>query len=179
MEVIECIRRDRATRSFTDEPVTQQTVTKLIDAARRAGSGKNRQPWSFIAVQDRDRLDDLATFGQYTTPLTRAPLAIVVLVKNRDPNGPRLGDAMDCGRAFQNLKLAVTAHGLGGVPQTVDSESAGELLNVPDDLTVLIALAIGHPAGPDDTIEGVPKSDVLESPARKPVSELLHWEQYS
>jgi len=78
MEVSECIRQDRATRAFNDEPVSENEIISVIELARQSGSGKNRQPWSFIIVQDRDRLDELAAFGEYTTPLRRAPVGIVL-----------------------------------------------------------------------------------------------------
>ena len=178
MDLRECIRRDRATRAYTDDSVSRETIEELLDVARRAGSGKNRQPWSFLVVRDPDRLETLASFGRYTTPLERAPVGIVLLVENRGDERPLSQDIFDCGRAFQNLKLAATEAGLGSVPQAVDTEEAGEFLEVPDGKTILIVLAVGHPAEPDDTIEGEPKADVLEDTGRRPLEELVHWETH-
>jgi nitroreductase len=80
VELVEAVRRDRATREFADRSVDRSTVEALVDAARRAGSGHNRQPWTFVAVTDPDRRDELAEFGSYTTPLRNAPLGIVMAV---------------------------------------------------------------------------------------------------
>lgn len=178
MEFEACVRRDRATRAFRDEPVSEEIIEGVLDVARQAGSGKNRQPWSFVVVRDRDRLDTLASFGRYTTPLERAPVGIVLLVTNRGDGQPRPQDVLDCGRALQNLSLAVTDVGLGSVPQAVDANDAAALLEVPNEKTVLLILAVGYPDEADDTIEGEPKEAVLESMDRQPLSELVHWETH-
>jgi nitroreductase len=178
MEFLDCIDRDRATRAFTDDPVSEADIRAVLDVARRSGSGKNTQPWSFVVVRDRDRLDDLAALGEYTTPLRRAPVGIVVVVDNHGNQRPLESAIFDCGRAFQNMKLAATDRGLGSVPQSVDRERAGELLDVPDTGSVILALALGHPADADDTIEGRDKEEVLAGMGRTALDELVHWETY-
>lgn len=181
MDAITCIRRARATRDFADEPVVDDDVRKLVDSARRAGSGHNRQPWTFVAVRERDRLDDLASFGNYTTPLRRAPLGIVLAIDEHDTPIKHEHNVFDAGRAAQNLTLAATELELGIVPQGIHEKSeAAELLGLPDGKRVLIAFAVGHPAAdPDETIEGIDKTEELDSMGRKAVDEVLHWETYA
>lgn len=178
MDLLECVNRDCATREFTDEPVSDEAIEAVIDVGRRAGSGKNRQPWSFIVVRDRDRLDELASLGNYTTPLRRAPVGIVMLVDDRESARSRQAAVFDCGRAFQNMKLAATNAGLGSVPQSVDSERAGDLLDVPETKRVRIVLALGHPGESDGTIEGRDRAEVLAETGRASLDDLVHWETY-
>lgn len=180
MELTECIRRDRATREFADRQVDHPTVERLVDHARRAGSGHNRQPWTFVAVSDPDRRRELADFGSYTTPLRNAPLGIVVAVDESDSRYRHEHNVFDCGRAAQNLMLAATVEGLGTVPQGFgDREGAHEFLGLPGDKRVLMGFAVGHPAEEESgTIEGVAKEDELHHSGRKPVDDLLHWERY-
>jgi nitroreductase len=90
----------------------------------------------------------------------------------------QLSSAFDCGRAFQNMKLAATDRGLGSVPQSIDNEQAKEVLNIPDTKRVVIALAVGHPAEHDDTIEGKEKERVLASMTRNSLDDLIHWERH-
>ncbi len=52
MELTEVMRTTPATREFTDEPVDDETVAGLLDSARFAPSGGNRQPWRVIVVRD-------------------------------------------------------------------------------------------------------------------------------
>jgi nitroreductase len=121
----------------------------------------------------------LSSFGEYTTPLKRAPAGIVILMDEREEKEGRNHDIFDCGRAFQNMKLAATNMGLGSVPQGIDREQAKKFLNLPDTKSVLIALALGHPANPEGTIEGQNKEEVLEEMGRGSLDELIHWEKHS
>ena len=50
--VFETIYNCRAIRYFTSDPVPDELVTKLLDAAIRAPSGSNRQAWHFVVVTD-------------------------------------------------------------------------------------------------------------------------------
>jgi len=54
MEVYECIKKRRSVRWFKDEPVPDELVEKILDAARLAPSAGNRQEWAFIVVKDRE-----------------------------------------------------------------------------------------------------------------------------
>lgn len=62
MDLRDAIRTTGAVREFTDEPVDDQTVTAVLDDARFAPSGGNRQPWKVAIVRDpavRRQLADL------------------------------------------------------------------------------------------------------------------------
>lgn len=181
MEFLDCVGRARATRSFSDEPVATDDIEFLVEVARMAGSGKNRQPWTFVAVRDAERRETLSSLGDYASPLSEAPVGIVVLTQVRPDDDADLNfDEFDCGRATQNLVLAAAMRGLGTVPQSIrDRAAARELLAVPDDKEVFIAIAVGWPADdPDDVIEGRDKEQVLLETGRRPLDEVLHWERH-
>ena len=52
MEIISTLRTTGATRTFTDDPVPDAAVHQLLDDARFAPSGGNRQPWRVAVVKD-------------------------------------------------------------------------------------------------------------------------------
>ena len=54
-EFFDVVRRQRAHRDFSDEPVSDADVARLLEAATYAPSAENRQPWEFIVVRDADR----------------------------------------------------------------------------------------------------------------------------
>lgn len=180
MDILETIRSAKACRSFRNEPITQDDVKFLVTYARHAGSGHNRQPWTFIALEDKDRIDTLASFGDYTSPLQAAPVGLVIVVDRAEIDRRDEHNVLDCGRAAQNLQLAATHRGLGICPQGISNRTeAATLLNVPDEKRVLIGFAVGYPSSdPDDTIEGVSKAEELESLGRNPVDEHLFWESH-
>jgi nitroreductase len=60
------IQDRRSIRDYTDEPVSDQDLDMILEAARQAPSGENAQPWRFIIVKDvetRKRLGALAGGG--------------------------------------------------------------------------------------------------------------------
>lgn len=181
MDIAAAMRADRATRAFADTPVAEDTLVELVDLARSAGSGHNRQPWSVILLRDRDRLARLAEFGDYTTPLRKAPAGIVLLIDTAESTTRDRHNVFDGGRFAQNLMLAATAQGLGTCPQAFQERAAAaDYLAVPANKQILIGIAIGHPAEtPATSIEGVPKEEELHHPGRQPPEALIHWEEYS
>jgi nitroreductase len=60
VDLIEGLRTNPAAREFTDEPVSDEVVAELLDVARFAPSGGNRQPWHVAIVKDRTLRQQLA-----------------------------------------------------------------------------------------------------------------------
>ncbi len=61
-EFLELVKARRSTRAFTAEPVTDEVVQEIIEAARWAPSGANSQPWEFVVVRDQEMKHRLAGF---------------------------------------------------------------------------------------------------------------------
>jgi len=64
MDLVEALRTTGSVRSFTDEQVDDATVVQLLDIARHAPSGGNRQGWRVALVKDRDARRSLAAMMQ-------------------------------------------------------------------------------------------------------------------
>jgi nitroreductase len=89
MDLLEAMRTTPATREFADEPISDATLYRLLDSARFAPSGGNRQGWHVIAVRDREkrrRLRELVQTGfrEYVAHLEQG------LVPFAAPEGGRL-----------------------------------------------------------------------------------------
>ena len=54
MNVYEAIRSKRSIRHFSDRSISDEDLTRILNAGRLAGSSKNSQPWRFIVLRDRD-----------------------------------------------------------------------------------------------------------------------------
>lgn len=68
MDLIETLRTTGAVREFTAEPVPDDVLARVLDTARFAPSGGNRQGWRVVVVRDADRrrrLRDLYLDGWY------------------------------------------------------------------------------------------------------------------
>jgi nitroreductase len=153
----------RAIRQFTDEPVSEADLDRLVEALRWTGSSKNRQNWSWVVVTDPAQQERLAGCGDFTTPIAAAPVTIALV---QEPEGYEF----DTGRLAQNLMLAADAIGLATCPITLHrSDDAGEVLGLPDGARCRYAVVVGHPA---------PSAGPARFGGRKPVEELTHRDRY-
>ena len=77
--VLQNILQRKSVRSYrSDMPVEKEKVENLLRAGMAAPSGKDKRPWEFIVVDERELLDSLAAHLPYAKMLTSAPMAIVV-----------------------------------------------------------------------------------------------------
>lgn len=78
MDVTEAILKRRSIRKWKQTPVEKEKIEKVLEAGRRAPSWGNTQPWRFIVVRDRARIEELAKIGASGQPqISSAPVVIV------------------------------------------------------------------------------------------------------
>ena len=150
MDALECMATRRSIRSYTDEPVDPRHVQAILQAAMAAPSAGNQQPWRFVVLTERERLDAAAETTPYGKMLQEAPLAIAICAHTADLKHPQMWE-QDCSAATQNALLAAHALGLGAVwlgfwPKMERVTPLKEALGLPDDVEPLCVIAIGHPA---------------------------------
>lgn len=146
------LARRRMVRRFRSDPVADEVVERLLDAATRAPSAGNRQPWAFVVVRNPKKRKELgrAALGQMW--LADAPVSIVACAdrpRSRQRYGER-GDRyalIDTAFASLLLLLAVTEEGLGACfVGAFDDAEVARLLKLPSDVQPLAIIPVGHPA---------------------------------
>jgi nitroreductase len=192
-DFFEVAHRQRACRAFRDEPVPDDVVERVIDAATFAPSAENRQPWVFVVVRDAERraaIGDLTRRawegGGRAHSEGRLPPALLADVDAGARGGvagapvlvvvggdSRLGDPRVLGASIfpcvQNLLLAATALGLGSSLTTLPLVFGDELASVvglPPGVQAMAVIPLGWPAKP------------LARPRREPVASKIHRERY-
>lgn len=164
MDALRAITSKRDSRSFTDEPVDDPTLERILQAGRMAGSAKNTQPCSYVVVRDEARKEELAGCGNFSVWIPHAPVNVAVVM-------PPEGRDFDAGRAAQNMMVAANALGLASCPVTMhDQDCARRVLGLPDGYTTAIVIALGHP---------VPGSNTGMGAARNALGEIVHRERWS
>ena len=139
-DVYDFILKLRAIRDYKPDPLSSEDIAAILEAARWTGSSKNRQDWSFIVVDDPERLRELAKCGSYTSPV-KDSVATIVLVQEKG------GNMFDIGRAAQNIMLAAKAIGVASCPITLHREEAArEFVGAPAGTTVRYAVSLGYPS---------------------------------
>ena len=169
--VEEAIRTKRAVRRFTDQPIPDDAVRAILIAGRRAQSSKNTQPWSFIAVRDRETLRRLSETGDFAGHLAGAALGVALIM----PITPeREGWILfDLGQAAAYMQLAAWERGIGScIASIYHPDQAGAILGISEGMRCDVALSFGYPA-PDQARPGV-----VRPGGRRPFDEVVHWERW-
>ena len=130
---------------YADAPVPDDVVERILDAGRLSGSARNRQPWTFVVVVDRARLERLAE-GVYEPDNPRtAAFAVGIVVSGKGPT------SFDAGRAAQSMLIAAWNEGVISTPNGIaDEDVVRRELGAGEDERPVIVLTFGLPARPRD-----------------------------
>ena len=149
MDAMEAIFTRRSIRKYTKQPVSNEVLKELLEAAMCAPSAGNRQPWHFIVINDHKVIDEIPKYHRYAQMLGEAAVAIVVCC---DVTLERSGLGFeDCSAATQNILLAAHAMGLGAVWLGISvpggqADPTQKLLNIPENIKPVSIISIGYPA---------------------------------
>ncbi len=168
MDVLEAIKNRRSIRQYKSDPVDDETVNTVLEAAHWAPSWGNTQCWRFIVVRDAKIKNELANTllkvkvdndwveNAAARALRQAPVAIVLCAELgkagfRSDGSPAIDKRewwfmFDVALAMENLVLAAHALGLGTVIiGGFDAKKAAEVLEVPTELSVVTMTPLGIP----------------------------------
>jgi nitroreductase len=126
----------RETKRFSGRPLPDALLDRILDAGRLAGSGRNRQPWTFVVVPEVAAIAP----ALYDPPnVEGAAVAVAIVVSGKGPI------SFDAGRAAQSMLLAAWNEGVGGTPNGVaDAELARSVLGHGEEEKVATVLAFGY-----------------------------------
>ncbi|HDN97696.1 MAG: nitroreductase [Candidatus Omnitrophota bacterium] len=174
MDFYQVIETRRSVRSYKPDPVPEEVLKKVLNAARIAPSGSNRQPWKFIIIKDEERKKKMVELCEGQSFVAEAPVLIVACGRNIHYNrGGWMGDysmIVDVAIAVDHLTLAARAEGLGTCwIGSFDNEGIKKFLGIPEDVNVVALTPLGYPKNPDVF---KPTSD------RKELEEIICYEEW-
>lgn len=140
----------RSIRKYTDQPISEEIIKELLEAAMSAPSAGNEQPWHFIVINDHQLLDAIPKFHPYSHMLKEAPVAIL-LCGDETLEKFKGYWVQDCSAATENILIAVEEKGLGAVwlgiyPEEERVKGIRELLNIPKHIIPFSLIPVGYPA---------------------------------
>lgn len=173
MQTMECILERRSVREYRPEPIPDDIIDEIIEAAAHAPSAGNVQDWEFVAIRNPEtkrRLVD-AAWGQDF--ISHAPLVLVVcsdidrISAAYGSRGETLYSVQDTAAAIQNLMLAAWDREIGSCWIGAFNESAvKDILVLPTNIRPLAIVTLGYPAR------------ISKKPGRREVKEILHMEMW-
>jgi nitroreductase len=164
MDAYRAIVDKRDQRAFLPKPLPDESLRRILQAARMTGSSKNVEPNRLVVVRDRERLHRLAAFGSFARWLADAAVVIVIAQTQRHE--------FDAGRCAQNMMVTAWSEGIGSCPAHLPEAELGTLLGIPPTLHVNRVIGFGYI---DAARAAAPRSVARR---RKPLDELVHWETW-
>ena len=142
MEVFNVISNRRSIRKYRKEPISDEVLERILEAGRLAPSAGNRQPWYFIVVKDEEVKSRLVEVCRGQKFVGEAGAVIAIL---GDPNASRWYK-QDPFISASFMTLEAHEEGLGVCwIGAFEEEKVKQVLNVPENLSVIILLTIGYP----------------------------------
>ncbi|MBN1367197.1 MAG: nitroreductase family protein [Dehalococcoidales bacterium] len=180
MDIFEVIYNRHSIRKYKPDPVGDEDLAKILEAARQAPSWKNSQCWRFIIINNQATKNALAECLPPHNPaanaIREAPLTVVACAEigksgygTEEPETDK-GDywyMYDTGLAMEHIVLAAAALGLGTVHVGMfDAPKAAALLNVPAGYCVVAMTPLGYPVKP------------ATARPRKEISEIVYYDKF-
>ena len=136
-------------RAFTQQPVSEEQILTVLEAARWAPSASNLQPWRFFyglrGTPEFDTLLSLLVPFNEGWAKEAGALIFIASVTTFDGERQNITNSFDAGSSFMSLSLqahslGLVAHGMAGI----EYDKAPAVLGLPANLKIEAAVAIGH-----------------------------------
>ncbi len=170
MNVYEAIVARKSVRAFLDQDVPEETLNRILDAARLAPSARNLQEWRFIVVRDAAMRQKLAQAAKGQKQVSEAPVVLVCCAEtnNHVMTCGQLCYPIDLAIIIDHITLCATAENLGTCwIGAFYADEVKKLLNIPADVPVVSLLPLGYP----QFSSGPPKD-------RLPLENILRYERW-
>jgi Nitroreductase len=150
MELLNMLLNRRSVRQYTGEKIPKEELEKILQAGLLSPSGRNRKPWEFVVVQEKETLMKLShcRIGA-AKMLENAGCAIVVFADSEKTDVW----TEDCSIAMSNMHLMADSLGLGSCwiqgrlrdaeGGRTTEEACREILSVPDQYVLEAILSVG------------------------------------
>ncbi|HJD97094.1 nitroreductase family protein [Mailhella massiliensis] len=149
MDIWTAMKTRRSVRSYTGEPVSEEAVRAMLEAAMLAPSAGNEQPWEFILVRDKEALVRAGGINPYASFSPKASLGVMICLNREREKYAGMG-FLDIAACTQNLLLAAHGLGLGAVwtavyPVEERVKGFRALLALPENVIPVAFVLVGHP----------------------------------
>ena len=170
MEFKDVVVKRQSVREYTDQPVPDDRLRRVLEAARLAPSGGNRQAWKFVVVKDPGTRQKLSQACNNQAFVGQAPVVIAAVATN--PERVMMcgvpSYAIDMGIAMEHVALAAADEGLGTCwIGAFSQEQVRKILGVPDKYTVAAVMPLGYP------------TQLRDARPRKPFEEVFCFEKFT
>lgn len=170
MQIHEAIKNRRSVRAYKPDPIPEQSLRKVLEAARLAPSAHNDQDWKFIIIKDIKKRKQLAQAARSQSFIAEAPVVIAAVALNpeRVMSCEVPAYAINLTIAVDHMTLQACEQGLGTCwIGAFSQEEVKKVLKIPDKYKVVALLPLGFPA------------DSPRPKTRKSLEEIICYENFN
>ncbi len=175
MDAYEAMKNRQTTYSFSNKPLKEDVVIKLLDAGRLAPAAGGIHECEFVVVTEQPKKDELSKIC--LTPMINTAPFIVVVLCNPQKLRATFGDEGDvycvenAALIIENVILYAAELGIGSAwIATVQQEEVKKLLQIPENYVVRGIIPVGYPS----------KEGLNSTPAMLPrLEEITHIESFN
>ncbi|MFH1714350.1 MAG: nitroreductase family protein [Candidatus Nealsonbacteria bacterium] len=169
MEILEAIKQRRSCRQYKSDPVPEEKLNRILEAARLAPSARNSQSRKFVVVKGEEKRKELMKAANNQDFVGQAP--IIIICVSTDPDNIMSCEvptyAVDLSIAADHMILQATSEGLGtcwiGAFSQVEVK---RILKIPENCKVVAMFPLGYPA------------DIPKEKSRKELEEIVSFETF-
>lgn len=151
-ETLELIHNRHSVRDFFSQPLPQEVIDDMLEAARLAPSSQNRQPWRYILLTEGDKIKNLAKhtglLGLSNYFIKDAPCLVIACADMKQNLRVNQQDyyLVDVAISFHQMILAAWAHGVGSCWMAAFNEKKlAEYLQLPKNYRIVAMSPFGYP----------------------------------
>ncbi len=151
MDVIDAIKTRKSVRSYSDQPLEEEKLHAVLEAARMAPSASNRQEWRFVIARDKGVRNKIALAAGQQMFIAQAPVIIAACAET-DRHVMSCGQPcyiIDVAIALDHLTLRATELGLGTCwIGKFNPDQVRNILGIPAEIEIVHLMPLGYPADP-------------------------------
>jgi nitroreductase/ketosteroid isomerase-like protein len=187
------IQKRRTVRAFKSEPVPEEHILKILDAARMAPTAGNQQPWKFLVIRDREKLDKLQVealgwylkvYKEKMNPseadvkatqdalkgilenVLSAPVYVAVLADSEAKHAKYIDHDGPLAAGYLMIAARALGYGSGYFTTFFPEDQMRTFFRIPEKYKLVCFTPIGIPA------------DWPEAPEKKPLDEMVIFEDF-
>lgn len=152
MELLEIMKHRRSVRTYTEEPVDEEKLEKILQAGLLSASGRAIRPWDLIVVRDRKTLKKMSGARAAGAKMLETAACAIVVLGDQEKTDVW---TEDCSIVMANMHLMADSLGVGScwvqgrLREASDGRTAEaylrELLDYPKHLRLEAILSLGMP----------------------------------
>lgn len=179
--MLDVIEERRSIRAYLDRPVEDEKLMAVLEAARQAPSGNNKQPWGFIVIKSQEQREAVCHADHDQTWMLSAPVFVAVVADLSQRQAGSEGLLIDEDSSQMEVKKIIRDGAIACAHILLEAQHQGlgccwtgfynqadmrAVLQTPPNTFIVGVLTLGY-------ADGTP-----EAKPRRSMADLLHYERW-